>query len=116
MDNKILLYIIGNYVQYPVTNHHGKEYEKDYISTYSHTHMCVYVYARSCPTFWDPLDSQLLSPKKFSRQEYCSGLPFSTPGYLPYSGFIPSSLASLALVTGGLFTTVPPGKPILGIT
>ena len=27
----VLLDNIGNYMQYPVINHHGKEYEKEYI-------------------------------------------------------------------------------------
>ena len=31
--NKVLLYNTGNYVQYPVINHNGKEYEK----------RCIYV-------------------------------------------------------------------------
>ena len=43
----------------------------------------------------------------FSRQEYWSGLPFSTPGDLPNPGI---ELASPALA-GRFFTTVPPGKP-----
>ena len=29
--NKVLLYSTGNYIQYPVINHNGKEYEKEYI-------------------------------------------------------------------------------------
>ena len=45
-----------------------------------------------------------------SRQEYWSGLPFPTPGDLPDPGTEPTSLKSLAL-TGGSFTTEPPGKP-----
>ena len=28
----------GNYIQYPVINHNGKEYEKIYIYMYAHTH------------------------------------------------------------------------------
>ena len=32
--NKILLYNTGNYIQYPVVNHDGKEYEKE----------CIYMY------------------------------------------------------------------------
>ena len=48
---------------------------------------------------------------EFSRQEYWSELPFSTPGDLPDPGIKPTSLASPALV-GGFFTTVPPGKPL----
>ena len=36
INNKVLLYSTGNYIQYPVINHNGKEYEKIY--------MCVYMY------------------------------------------------------------------------
>ena len=28
INNKVLLYSTGNYIQYPVINHKGKEYEK----------------------------------------------------------------------------------------
>ena len=45
---------------------------------------------------------------EFSRQEYRSGLPFSTPGDLPDPGI---KLVSLALA-GGFFTTLPSVKPI----
>ena len=31
MGNKILLYSTGNYIQYPMMNHNGKEYKKEYI-------------------------------------------------------------------------------------
>ena len=31
INNKVLLYSTGNYVQYPVINHNGKEYKKEYI-------------------------------------------------------------------------------------
>ena len=40
----------------------------------------------------------------FSRQEYCSGLPFPPPGDLPDAGIKPVSLASPELA-GGFFTT-----------
>ena len=33
INNKVLLYSTGNYIQYPVINHSGKEYEKE----------CIYV-------------------------------------------------------------------------
>jgi len=39
----------------------------------------------------DPLSME------FSRQEHCSGLPFPSPGDLPYPGIKPASLASPAL-------------------
>ena len=38
VDNKVLLYSTGNYIQYSVTNRKGREYEKEYI------YICVYVY------------------------------------------------------------------------
>ena len=34
INNKVLLYSTGNYIQYPVINYNGKEYEKE----------CIYVY------------------------------------------------------------------------
>ena len=46
----------------------------------------------------------------FSRQEYWSGLPFSTPRGLPNPGIEPTSPA----LAGGFFTTVLPGKPKWG--
>ena len=48
---------------------------------------------------------------RFSRQEYGSGLPFSTPGDLPDPGIEPASLESPQLA-GGFFTTVPPWEII----
>ena len=39
----------------------------------------------------------------FSRQEYWSGLPFPSPGYISHPGIKPGFLASLALA-GGFFT------------
>ena len=40
----------------------------------------------------------------FSRQEYWSGVPFPSPGNLPYPGIKPKSPASPALASG-LFTS-----------
>ena len=42
----------------------------------------------------------------FSRQEYWSGLPFTSPGDLPNSVIKPASPA----LAGGFFTTEPSGK------
>ena len=47
----------------------------------------------------------------FSRQEYWSGLPFPTPGYLHNPGITLVSLMYSAL-TGRVFTTVPLGKTL----
>ena len=44
---------------------------------------------------------------EFSRQEYWSGLPFSTPGALPDPGIKPVSPA----LAGEFFTTEPSGEP-----
>ena len=46
---------------------------------------------------------------EFPRQEYRSDFPFPPPGDLPDSGIKSKSPA----LTGGFFTTEPPGKPIL---
>ena len=35
ITNKVLLYSPGNCIQYPVINHDGKEYEKEYIYMYN---------------------------------------------------------------------------------
>ena len=42
------------------------------------------------------------------RQEYWSGLPFPSPGYLPDPGIEPRSLALLA----DILTSEPPEKPL----
>ena len=45
---------------------------------------------------------------RFPRQEYWSGLPFSSPGDLPNPGTEPVSSA----LAGGFITIGPPGKPL----
>ena len=35
LNSKVLLYSTGNYIQYPVINHNGKEYEKECIYKYN---------------------------------------------------------------------------------
>ena len=48
INNKFLLYSTGNYIQYPVINHNGKEYEKEYIYMYIYIYVyiyiCIYIY------------------------------------------------------------------------
>ena len=49
---------------------------------------------KSCLTLWNPMDcstQQVLLSMGFSRQEYWSGLPFSSPGDLPGLGNEPTS-------------------------
>ena len=31
INNKVLMYNTGNYIQNPIINHNGKEYEKEYV-------------------------------------------------------------------------------------
>ena len=48
----------------------------------------------------------------FSRQEFCSGLPFPSPGDLPVPGIEPGSPA----LEADALTSEPPGKPIFVCT
>ena len=43
INNKVLLCSTGNYIQYPVTNHKGKEYEKEYMCVFVCLCVCVFV-------------------------------------------------------------------------
>ena len=58
-------------------------------------------------TSWT-VDCQAPLSVGFPSQEYWSGLSCPTPGDLPNPGIKPMSLA----LTGGFFTTEPPGKPL----
>ena len=48
----------------------------------------------------------------FPSQEYWTGFPFPSPGYLPSPGIKPVSSA----LAGGFLTTEPPGKPKFAIS
>jgi len=65
---------------------------------------CVWLFA----TLWT-VAYQAPPSMGFFRQEYWSGLPFPSPGDLPYLGIKATFLVSPSLA-GGCFTTVPPGK------
>ena len=52
---------------------------------------------------------------EFSQQEYWSGLPIPPPGKLPNPGIEPTSPETPASADG-LFTTEPPGNPVLALT
>ena len=58
-----------------------------------------------------PAAWQTSLPMRFSRQEYWSGLPFPSPGDLPYPGINRPSPA----LAGGFSTAEPPGKPWLAV-
>ena len=61
--------------------------------------------ANSCP--YDPVDCSLQAPlsMRFSRPEYWSGLPFSSPGDLPDPGIEPRSpaLQAISCIAGRFF-------------
>ena len=65
--------------------------------------MCLVVF--NSVTSWTVASQAPLS-MEFYRQEYWSGLPFSSPGDLPDPGIEPTSLA----LADRLFITEPPGK------
>ena len=62
--------------------------------------------SNSFATLWTVAHQAPLS-MGFSRQEHCSGLPFTSSGDLPDAGIGPRC----PVMTGGFFTTEPPGKP-----
>ena len=70
--------------------------------------MCVLSRVQLFATPWTVVGQASLS-MGLLRQECGSGLPFP-PGDLSHPGIKPTSLVSPAL-TGGFFTTEPPGKP-----
>ena len=72
------------------------------VSAQSHLTLC---YPRDC----SPPGS---SVRRFSRQEYWSGLPLSLPGDLPNPGIEPTSLCLLHWQADSL-PLAPPGKPTL---
>ena len=65
--------------------------------------------AKSCLALFDPEDCSLPDPlfMGFLRQEYCSGLPFPSPGDFPDSR-IGSGFPALQADS---LPTEPPGKP-----
>ena len=80
---------------------------KNYLSKLkSSPHACEHT--QSYPTLCDSMDCsrQTPLPMEFSRQEYWSGLPFSSPGDLANTGIEPVSLA----LASRFFTTALLGK------
>ena len=50
INNKILLYSTGNYIQYPVIKCKGKEYKKDVLCIYIYIHIHSYISESLCCT------------------------------------------------------------------
>ena len=74
--------------------------------------VCVSIHVLSCvrlfATPWTVAHQASLSVG-FSRQEYCSGLPFPSPG----EPSRPRDQTQVSCIVSRFFTTVPPGKPNL---
>ena len=71
--------------------------------------LCVLI-AQSCPTLDNNMDYSQQAPMsmEFSRQEYWSGLPFSSSGDLPHPGIEPRPPTLQAESS----PSEPPGKPL----
>ena len=76
-----------------------------YQACYGRDCCCYYLVTQSSATPWTVAHQASLS-MGFLRQQYCSGLPFPSPGN-PLSPEIEPKSSALA---GRFFTTVPPGK------
>ena len=77
-------------------------------------HVCLCVCAPNCSVVSDSVIPQTVAIQaplsiEFSRQEYCSGLPFPSPGDLLDSGIQPRSPALQA----DSLSSEPLGKPLL---
>ena len=72
-------------------------------------YMCCCIVAKLCSTLCNPwtVDRQAPLFTGFPRQEYWSGLPFPSTGYLPDPGINPVSPA----LAGGFFNSEPSRKP-----
>ena len=84
---------------------------KLYPNSSNYIHCCLVT--KLCPILHNPWTVICQAPLSmgFPRQEYWSGLPFPSPGYLSNPGIEPNSPA----LAGGFFTTEPQGKPKLYI-
>ena len=86
------------------------------IHIYTHTyliHKCTYIYVclvpQLCLTLCNPMAHWALLSMGFPRQEYCSGLPFPSPGDLSDPGIQSASLVSPASAGGFSLPLAPPG-------
>ena len=84
--------------------HHGGP---SYLSSLRIRDSFLFIHLVMTDSFATLMDCQAPPSMGFSRQEDWSGLPFPPPGDLSDSGIEPAS----PVLTGGFFTTEPPGKP-----
>ena len=69
--------------------------------------------AQSCPTLYDPVDCSHQAPlsMEFSRQEYCSGLPFPLQGTILTQGLNPGLPHCGQMLYHLSYEGIPGGKP-----
>ena len=129
ITNKDLLYGKGNSVQRCAAAWMGGDFGGEWIHAYiwlslSAVHLKLSQYCSSatkvkvlgaqwCPILFNLMDCSLpgsswrIPSTAFSRQEYCRGLPFPSPGDLPNPGIEPGFPALQA----DSLPSEPPGKP-----
>ena len=90
-----------------LTSHHA------YVCAHVCVHACALSCVRLCVIPWTVACGAPLS-MGFSRQEYCSGLPFPPPGDLSDPGIEPTSPVSPSLA-GGFFTLHFPQNSLLNL-
>ena len=105
INNKVLLYSIGKYIQYLIINNNGKESEKEHM--YVCNVLCVLSHVGLFVTPWTILFRLLHGILQPRILEWVA-MPSSRGS--PDPGIEPASLMSPALA-GRFFTTLPPGKP-----
>ena len=67
-----------------------------------------------CPTLCDPVVAgQATLSMGLSKQEYWSGLPCPSPGFLPDPGIKPACIVSNLHWQTGSLPLAPPGKPLI---
>ena len=65
--NKFLLHSKGNYIQFPMINHNGKEYEKEHI--YRYKSLCCTVEINTTLCYTSETEGPGAAPTMYSRQD-----------------------------------------------
>ena len=67
INNKVLLYSTGNYIQYPVINHNGKEYEKEIYICITELLYCIAV----INTIFQFKYTSIINSKNYKKKRCC---------------------------------------------
>ena len=85
INNKILLYRTGNYIQYPVINQNGKEYVKEYI------HICL------TESLWYSRNQHIMNQLYFNKNFLKEYMQITNKHMKGYSSFLVTSKCTLIL-------------------